>query len=251
MAVKRNGKLKNQTAIVTGAGSGLGKAIAVNLALEGATVVIAGRNKENLDETVKSITSIGGRAFAFQLDLTDMASVKHFLENIKKNLNSVNILVNNSGVASVSSLADVSEEEWDTIMGTNLKGLFFLTQGIVGIMKEKDDISKIINISSVVAHSCPPGMAVYNASKAALDALMKTWAKELAPGITVNNVSPGLVPTNLNKDFPEDMKAHILAMTPMQRLATPDDVAQACLYFASSDFITGQTLVVDGGRLTR
>lgn len=251
MTVKKTGKLKNKTAIVTGGGTGIGKAIAVNLAVEGATVVIAGRTKEHLDETVKAITSFGGRAFAFPLDLLDMNSVKTFVENVSKNLNSVDILVNNSGVANVASFQDESAEEWDRIMGTNLKGLYFLTQGIVKIMQQQDDVSKIINITSVVADACPPNMSVYNASKAALEALTKTWMKELAPKITVNNVAPGLVLTALNKDFPEAVKQQIMAATPMARLATADDVAHACLYFATSDFITGQTIVVDGGRLTR
>lgn len=250
MAVKKSGKLKNKTAIVTGGGTGLGKAIAVSLAVEGATVVIASRTKENLDETVKAITSLGGRAFAFPLDLTDMHSIQAFVDSVNKNLNSIDILVNNSGTASMGSIEETTSSDWDSIMGTNLKGLFFLTQGVVKRMQQQDSVSKIINITSVVAHSCPPNMAVYNTSKAALEALTKTWAKEFAPKVLVNNVAPGLVPTNLNKGFSDELKEQIIAATPMGRLATPDDIANACLFYATSDFITGQTIVVDGGRLT-
>lgn len=244
--------LKDKVAVITGAGTGLGRATAELFAQEGARVVLVGRRKEKLEETVSSIRAMGGEVKAIQGDLTDFGILADLARMAHESFGRIDILVNNAGLAYNYSLEEMTESVWDEIFNVNVKGLYFFTQKIAPFMKNQG-WGKIINLSSVVAYSAPSYLAAYSSSKGAVETLTRSLAKELAPDITVNNIAPGFVPTELTSYSDEKFKAMILNGTPLKRIGTPEDIARGCLFFASplADFITGQTLVIDGGRLMR
>ncbi len=244
--------LKDKVALITGAGTGLGRATAELFSKEGAKVVLVGRRKEKLDGTSAAIQAAGGRSVVLPGDLTAFGTLDDLARQAHASFGRIDILVNNAGTAYNYHLDEMTETVWDEIFNTNVKGLYFLTQKVVPYMKSQGS-GRIINISSVVAYSAPSYLSAYSASKGTIETLTKTLAKELAPQITVNNVAPGFVPTDLTSYGDEKFKEMILNGTPLKRIGTPEDIAKGCLFFASSlaDFITGQTLVVDGGRLMR
>ena len=243
--------LSGKTALVTGGSRGLGRAIALALAGQGADVAINYRgNAEAADAVVAEITAAGRRSLAIQGDTSGgrdacEAIVKSALEG----LGTVDILVNNAGITRDNLLMRMDAEEWDAVIDTNLSGPFWMTRAIARPML-KAKRGRIINMSSAAGRMGNAGQANYAAAKAGLIGLTKTTARELASrGITCNAIAPGLIETDLTSDLPRAATEALIAMTPLGYLGSVDDVAGAAVYFASDEarYVTGQVLGVDGG----
>ena len=240
---------KDKVAIVTGAGSGIGRAIALALGAAGANTVLCGRNPANLRSVADEITAAGGRATPLATDIRDTASVDACVEQVLGLFGRVDILVNNAGVTRDKLILRMSDADWDDVLDTNLKGAFRFCRAVAKPMM-KQRAGAIVNISSVVGLTGNAGQANYAASKAGLHALAKSLAKELAGrGVRVNTVAPGFITTPMTDGLPEDVKSKILSAIPAGRLGGPGDVAAAALFLASDDasYITGQVLGVNGG----
>lgn len=241
--------LTNQVALVTGASRGLGKAIALALAQEGASIAAVARSEEALKETLEAIRALGGVAEPFALDVADHAAVDATVEKIATRFEHIDILVNNAGVTRDGLLARMSTEAWDTVINTNLKGAFNLTKP-VGRLMVKQRAGRIINISSVIGLMGNAGQANYAASKAGLIGFTKSVAREFASrGITCNVVCPGFIETDMTRELKEDMRAKLLDRIPLQRLGQPEDIAGVVTFLCSpaASYMTGQILTVDGG----
>jgi 3-oxoacyl-[acyl-carrier protein] reductase len=241
--------LTNKVALVTGASRGLGKAIALALAAEGASIAAVARSEEALKDTVEAIRAAGGTAEPFAVDVADSASVDAAVEKITARFEHVDILVNNAGVTRDGLLARMTGEAWDTVINTNLKGAFHLTRP-VGRLMVKQRSGRIINISSVIGLMGNAGQANYAASKAGLIGFSKSVAREFASrGITCNVVCPGFIETDMTKDLGEDLKKKLLERIPLQRLGQAADIAGVVAFLCSpaASYITGQILTVDGG----
>ncbi|MEJ5284085.1 MAG: 3-oxoacyl-[acyl-carrier-protein] reductase [Brevinematia bacterium] len=243
------GKLDNKNAIVTGSARGIGKAIAVKLAEEGANVVIVDVNYEAAVETSEEIKKMGRKSFAMKVDVTKYDEVEAMIEKTKTELGSVDILVNNAGITKDNLILKMTPEDFDLVIDINLKGVFNGIKAVFPVMM-KQKSGKIINIASVIGLMGNVGQANYAASKGGVIALTKTAAKELAQrGVCVNAVAPGYIQTPMTDKLPDNVKEEILKLVPMRRMGQPEDVAKAVLFLASpdSDYITGQTITVDGG----
>lgn len=243
-------KLKGQIAIVTGASRGIGRAIALELANQGADVVVNySGNEEKAKSVVEEILSSGSRAFAVQCDVSDSDSVAAMLKRTIDEFGKVDILVNNAGITKDNLLMRMKEDEWDQVINTNLKGVFLCTKAVTRpMMKQRK--GRIINVASVVGITGNPGQANYVAAKAGVIGFTKTAAKELASrGITVNAVAPGFISTDMTDQLPEDVRNQLLSQIPLGRLGNPEDIAKVAAFLASDDssYMTGQTLSVDGG----
>ena len=243
-------KLKGQIAIVTGASRGIGRAIALELANQGADVVVNySGNEEKAKSVVEEILSSGSRASAVQCDVSDSDSVAAMLKRTIDEFGKVDILVNNAGITKDNLLMRMKEEEWDQVINTNLKGVFLCTKAVTRpMMKQRK--GRIINVASVVGITGNPGQANYVAAKAGVIGFTKTAAKELASrGITVNAVAPGFISTDMTDQLPEDVRNQLLSQIPLGRLGNPEDIAKVAAFLASDDssYMTGQTLSVDGG----
>ncbi len=243
-------RFENQVAVVTGAGRGIGHAIAVRLAQEGARVASVSRTEANAQKTADEINSIrADAAKAYAVDVADAASVQKAAAQIFEDFGRVDILVNNAGVTRDGLSMRMSLDDWDTVVNTNLKGAFVFTQAVMRPMI-KQRSGRIINISSIAGLTGNAGQANYSASKAGLIGLTKTLARELASrGITVNAVAPGLIETDMTTVLSEEIRQAILQKVPLGKLGEPDDIAGAVAYLASPEakYITGQVLTVDGG----
>jgi 3-oxoacyl-[acyl-carrier protein] reductase len=243
-------KLENQVAVVTGAGRGIGHAIALRLAQEGARVASVSRTQANAQKTADEINALrADAAKAYAVDVADHTAVQTASEQILKDFGRVDILVNNAGVTRDGLSMRMSMEDWDTVMNTNLKGAFSFSQAVMRSMI-KQRSGRIINISSVSGLMGNPGQANYAASKAGLIGLTKTLARELASrGITVNAVAPGFIVTDMTEGLSEEVKKNLMAKIPLTRLGQPEDIAAAVAFLASpeANYITGQVLTVDGG----
>ena len=239
----------DKTAIVTGAGSGIGKAIALELASRGCDVAVCGRRLEPVQATAAEITALGRRAFAASADVSNGESVTAFVAEVLKAFGHIDILVNNAGLTRDNLLIRMSEEEWDAVLATNLKGAFLLSKAVARpMMKQRS--GAIVNISSVVGLIGNPGQCNYAASKAGLIALTQSLAKELASrNIRVNAVAPGFIVSQMTDAIPEDLKSAMLAQIPAGRFGQVTDIAKAVAFLAGPDasYITGQTLSVNGG----
>ena len=239
----------DKTAIVTGAGSGIGKAIALELASRGCDVAVCGRRLEPVQATAAEITARGRRAFAASADVSNGESVTAFVAEVLKAFGHIDILVNNAGLTRDNLLIRMSEEEWDAVLGTNLKGAFLLSKAVARpMMKQRS--GAIVNISSVVGLIGNPGQCNYAASKAGLIALTQSMAKELASrNIRVNAVAPGFIVSQMTDAIPDDLKSAMLAQIPAGRFGQVTDIAKAVAFLAGPDasYITGQTLSVNGG----
>jgi 3-oxoacyl-[acyl-carrier protein] reductase len=241
--------LSDKVALVTGASRGLGKAISVALAEEGAAIAAVARSQAALAETVAAIRAGGGIAEPFALDVADSAAADAVVEKIIARFEHIDVLVNNAGVTRDGLLMRMSAEAWDTVIDTNLKGAFNLTKP-VGRLMVRQRAGRIINISSVIGLMGNAGQANYAASKAGLIGFTKSVAREFASrGITCNVVCPGFIETDMTRELSEDLRKSLLERIPLQRLGQPEDVAGVVAFLCSpaANYITGQILTVDGG----
>ncbi len=242
--------LNGKVAVVTGASRGIGKAIALKLAAEGATVIINyNGSAQKAEEVKKEIEKAGGKAMTIQCDVTDFDACKIFIQKVIETHSSIDILVNNAGITKDGLLMKMSEEDFDSVINTNLKGAFHCIRfASRQMMKQRS--GKIINISSVVGVAGNAGQANYAASKAGVIGLTKAAAKELAPrNINVNAIAPGFIDTDMTSVLTEKMKEQVAEQIPLKKFGNPEDIANATAFLASdaAGYITGQVLMVDGG----
>ncbi len=242
-------RLDNKVALVTGGARGIGREICLLFAKEGADIVIGDVNLVEAEKTAAEIKALGRKSLALHLDVTSFEKVQEAVNKILDNLGKIDILVNNAGITKDGLMLRMQDADWDAVISVNLKGTFNCTKAVSKVML-KQKSGRIVNIASIIGIIGNPGQANYAASKAGIIALTKTTAKELASrAITVNAVAPGFIQTEMTAKLPEELKQKMLASIPLAKLGLPQDVANACLFLSSDDaaYITGQTLVVDGG----
>ena len=244
-------KLKDKVAVITGAGRGIGRAIALQLARQGASLVCWDIDRQKVAETVGEAENMATSALSQCVDVTDLDGVTAAVEDILGRFDRIDILVNNAGITGDNLLARMSAEEWDRVLDVNLKGTFHCTKAVVRqMMKQRG--GRIVNIASVVGLMGNPGQANYCASKAGVIGFTKALAKELASrGITVNAVAPGFIDTEMTKKLSQQGKEAFLQAIPLRRFGTPEDVAMVVSFLVSEDagYVTGQVINVDGGLL--
>ena len=242
-------KLTGKVALVTGAAQGIGRAIGLLLARNGADIVVSDINLEKAEETAKEIRGIGPKAMAVKVDVSNLSDVERMVEDILEKLAKIDILVNNAGITRDKLILRMTEEDWDAVLSVNLKGTFNCTKAVIRHMA-KQRSGKIVNIASVVGEMGNAGQANYSASKAGVIGLTKTIAREYAQrGINVNAIAPGYIETPMTEALPEKAKEELKRLIPMERLGKPEDVAEGALFLVSeeSSYITGQVLNVNGG----
>lgn len=242
--------LTGKVALVTGGSRGIGRAIAIALGSCGARVIVnyAG-NVTAAQETVAAIEALGGQARAIQFDVANSTQCSEAVKGLEKEFGGFDILVNNAGVSKDNLLIKMKDEEWDANLNTNLKGAFHCTRAVtLGMMRKR--AGKIINISSVIGLIGNAGQPAYAASKAGLIGLTKSLAKELASrNIQVNTICPGYISTDMTSAHGDKLIENVIKQIPMERLGDPVEIARMVVFFASeaSNYITGQTIAVDGG----
>ncbi|MCX7843392.1 MAG: 3-oxoacyl-[acyl-carrier-protein] reductase [Clostridia bacterium] len=245
-------QLKGKTAVVTGSGRGLGKAIALKLAQMGANIVLNDiAASDSIDATAEEFKAAGFNVAVTKGDVRNPDDVKAMISTAVETFGSLDILVNNAGITKDKPMAMMSEEDWDLVMDINLKGAFLCTKAAAKVMI-KQRSGKIVNIASVAGRYGNPGQANYSASKAGLIGLTKTTAKEFAPrGITCNAVAPGLIQSKMTDILPEEVRDNYLKNIPLGRFGTPEDVANVVAFLSSdeSNYVTGQVIDIDGGLL--
>ncbi len=242
-------RLKDKVALVTGGARGIGRAIALTFAKEGANIVVADVNLEIAQKTALEIEGLGRIALALEMDVTNYDLVEAGINKILDKMGKVDILVNNAGITKDNLVLRMSQAEWDAVINVNLKGTFNCIKAVSRPMV-KQRSGRIISIASIIGLMGNPGQANYAASKAGIIALTKTIAKELASrNINANAVAPGFIQTEMTAKLPEDIKKRMLEAIPLAKLGTPQDVANLCLFLASdeSSYITGQVITIDGG----
>lgn len=256
-------RLKDKVAIVTGAGRGIGKAIALRFAEEGAHVVVADINLEDAEKTAAEIKSTGGSALAVRVDVTKKAEVEEMVKKTVERFGRLDILMSNAGVSSMAHALDTTVKDWDFNMDVNLKGTFLCTQAAARRMIEQGGGGKIVCTASMAGKTGSPFYTAYNASKTGVIAYVKSIAIELAPHrINVNAICPGMVATSMQErelkwtaklrgdgSTPESILQEYIFFTPLGRIEQPEDVAKVAVFLASedSDFMTGQAINVTGG----
>lgn len=241
--------LSGQVTLVTGASRGLGRAIAIGLGGTGAKVACVARDASKLSETVGAIQQAGGTAESFSCDVTSGDNVQSTVDAVIEKWGRLDILVNNAGITKDTLFPRMSDEQWDDVINTNLRGTFLFMRAVTRPMMQQR-YGRIINISSVSGLMGNPGQANYSASKAALIGMTRTVARELASRkITVNCVAPGFISSEMTAAMGPALEEEVKKRVPAKRLGTPEEVADAVLFLAApaSGFITGQCLVVDGG----
>ncbi len=242
--------LTGKTAVVTGGSRGIGRAICIELAKQGANVVVNYSGSEaKAAEVVREIEALGTKAVAIQANVADSAAVESLMKKALEMFGTIDILVNNAGITRDNLLMRMKEQEWDDVMDTNLKGVFLCTKAVTRQMM-KQRAGRIINISSIVGVAGNPGQANYVAAKAGVIGLTKTTAQELASrNILVNAIAPGFITTEMTDALPEEIKETMLKQIPLAKLGQPEDIAKAVVFLASdsANYITGQTLHIDGG----
>jgi 3-oxoacyl-[acyl-carrier protein] reductase len=243
-------RLEGKRAIVTGGSRGIGRAIALRLADEGADVAVcASSSAASAEAVAEEIRAKGRKALGCQADVSNAAQVEALISETLEAFSSIDILVNNAGINRDGLIMRMKEEDWDSVLDVNLKGAFLCTKAVSrSMMKARS--GRIVNLSSVVGLMGNAGQVNYSASKAGLLGLTKSSAKELGSrGITVNAVCPGFIPTDMTDGMPEQGKAALIDLIPLGRLGTTENIAAAVAFLASDDasYITGQSIVVDGG----
>jgi 3-oxoacyl-[acyl-carrier protein] reductase len=241
--------LENQIAVVTGAGRGIGRAIALKFAAEGADIAAVDLKTDFVQETVEEVRKLGRKAWAVAANVSEAASVEAAVEQILKEAGRVDILVNNAGITKDGLLMRMSEADWDAVLDINLKGTFLFTKSFSrAFVKQRS--GRIVNIASVIGLIGNAGQCNYAASKAGVIGFTKSVARELASrGVTANAIAPGFIETKMTEALGPEARAALLKQIPLASLGQPGDVAEAALFFASpaARYITGQVLAVDGG----
>jgi 3-oxoacyl-[acyl-carrier protein] reductase len=244
-------KLTGRVALVTGASQGIGHACALALAREGATLALAARNGQKLDELAAAIAATGGKAAAFVMDVSDEEQVKSGVKSAIAQFGKIDILVNNAGITRDQLVMRMKRADWDAVLNTNLTSAYLCIQQVIGSML-KQRWGRIVNITSIFGQTGQAGQANYAASKAGLIGLTMAMAREVASrNITCNAVAPGFIETNMTAVLSEEFKQAGLKQIPLGRVGTPEDVANAVCFLASEEasYITGHVLNVNGGML--
>lgn len=237
---------KNKTAVVTGAGKGIGKGIAVALAQEGYNIVVSDINKEDSEQVARELAEMGAKVLAIKCDVSNKQEVENLFAQTTKGFGKADVLVNNAGIYPFVPFSEMKESDWDKVMNVNMKGVLFCSQEALKTMPEG---GRIINISSIAAFVGFEGLVHYCASKGAINGMVRALALEMASKkITVNAVAPGAIDTPGAQSTKEG-KSQTIAMIPLKRMGDPKDIADAVVFLASekSGYITGQTIIVDGG----
>ncbi|MDD3607785.1 MAG: SDR family NAD(P)-dependent oxidoreductase [Candidatus Moranbacteria bacterium] len=235
-----------RTAVVTGAGVGIGKAIALALAKEGNNVVVTDLNEEHCSQTAKEIATLGEKVLAVKCDVSSAGEVEELFAKIKEEFGRVDILINNAGIYPFIQFEKMQEADWDRVMDVNLKGVFLCSKKAAEMMPEG---GRIINISSIASIQGFSGLTHYCASKGGVNGMVRALALELAPkNITVNAIAPGAILTP-GAQSPQEVQERTVAAIPLRRMGQPEDIANAAVFLSSegSGYITGQVIVVDGG----
>ncbi len=243
------GQLNDQVALVTGAGRGIGRAIALRFAAEGADVICVSRTAENAEKVAAEVRAQGRRAWARAVDVADAAAVSAAAEQSLADAGKVDILVNNAGVTRDMLLMRMSDADWDTVLDTNLKGAFLFTKALTRAFA-KQRSGRIINLTSVIGLMGNAGQCNYAASKAGLIGFTKSVARELGSrGVTVNAIAPGFIETDMTAVLNAELRQGLLGRIPLNRFGQPEDIAEAVLFLAGPGgrYLTGHVLVVDGG----
>ena len=242
-------QLANQIAVVTGTGRGIGRAIALKFAAEGADVVVISRTTANSEKVAEEVRALGRKAWAFAVDVADGAAVAAAAEQILAATGRLDILVNNAGITRDGLVMRLSDADWDAVLDTNLKGAFLVTKAFVRtLIKQRS--GRILNISSVIGLIGNAGQCNYAASKAGLIGFTQSAARELGSrGITVIAIAPGFIETDMTAELNEVMRTELLKRIPLGVFGAAEDIAAAALYLASpaARYVTGQVLTVDGG----
>lgn len=241
--------MQDQIALVTGASRGIGAAIALELGKQGATVIGTATSQGGADNITVALQQAGVKGVGMALDVNDAAQVEAVLKAISEKFGVISVLVNNAGVTRDTLLMRMSEEDWDTVLSTNLKSVFRLSQAVLRPMM-KARYGRIINISSVVGHMGNAGQTNYAAAKAGMAGFTKSMAQEVGSrGITVNCVAPGFIDTDMTRELPEEHRNKLLQHIPLGRLGQVEDIAAAVAFLASkrAGYVTGETLHVNGG----
>jgi len=242
-------RLLDKVAIITGAGRGIGAATAKKFSQEGAKVVVADLNQEDVNNTVMEIQAAGGEAVGMIVNVTDRELIEKMINDTVQNFGRLDILVNNAGITADGQLLKLTEEQWDRVIDVNLKGVFIVSQAAARVMKEQGS-GVILNASSVVGLYGNFGQTNYAATKWGVIGMTKTWAKELGKsGVRVNAVAPGFILTPMTEKMPEKVLEMMKDKAPLKSLGYPEDIANAYAFLASDEarFITGTVLSVDGG----
>jgi len=248
-------RLQNKIAVITGAGSGIGRAVALTFAKEGAKVVVADWAEKGGQETVEMVKRADGEAVFIKTDVSQASDIEKMVETCLENFGRVDILINNAGILKMGPLHQTSEEDWDAVIDVNLKGVFLASKKVIPEMLKQGQ-GKIVNVASVAGLAGFENLGPYCASKGGIIALTREMALEYAKNkINVNCIAPGVIKTAMTKGMLDDSATRqgLEAQTPYPRLGEPEDIAMAALYLASdeSNFITGEILVVDGGFIAK
>jgi len=243
--------LQDKIAIVTGASQGIGKTTAELFSKSGAHVVCIARNEEKIKNLANTISKNGHSASYFPCDISDGDLIQNTIKSVINDYGKIDILINNAGITRDSLVLRMKDHQWDEVLNTNLKGVFYATKSVLRSMM-KNKYGRIINITSIVGLQGNSGQSNYSASKAGLIGFSQSVAKEVASrGITINCIAPGWIETEMTNDLPKDTKSEIIKNIPIGMTGTTEDIAYTALFLASkeSKYITGQTITVDGGRV--
>lgn len=241
--------MNSRTALITGASRGIGKACVHALAAAGHRIVLAARSAEKLEEVAGSIRANGSEAFAVEVDLASLDSIKMAFDKVAKEFGRIDILINNAGITKDGLAVRMKPHDWDAVLQTNLSGAFYCIQQVLQAMM-RERWGRIVNISSVVGEMGNAGQANYAASKAGLIGLTKSLAQEVGSrNITVNAVAPGFIKTDMTHGLNPELKQKMLDQTPLRRMGAPEEIASAVKFLVSDEaaFITGHVLAVNGG----